>query len=39
MEIISSFFSDHNAMGLEINYEKKIAKPQTLEAKNRNVAQ
>ena len=33
IEIISSIVSDHNAMRLEINYKKKIAKkPQTLVA-------
>ena len=33
-EIISSIFSDHNAMRLEINYKKKkLQKTQTMEAK------
>ena len=26
IEIISSIFSDHNAVGLEINYKRKTAK-------------
>ena len=29
IEIVSSIFSDHNAMRLEINYRKKTAKTQT----------
>ena len=33
-EVISSNFSNHNAMGLEINNEKNYKKTQTLESKN-----
>ena len=28
IEILSSIFSDHNAMGLEMNYRKKLEKSQ-----------
>ena len=33
IEIISSIFSDHNTMRLEINYKKKLQKNKHLEAK------
>ena len=39
IEIISSIFSDHNIMRLEINYKKKLQKTQELEAKQCSTEQ
>ena len=33
IEVVSSIFSDHNAMGLEINYRKKTKKHKHMEVK------